>query len=160
MADQWAFLASVRKIGRPQVEQIVEDAERRGRILGVRLPPQDDGETEPWTAPPSRRREAPIVGDLPATLELVLGNQIYIPSKACILDFETDCFGSLRFRTRVLQSAGDAAFDITSHASSRAPRISRITSAARGCLDDVRKTLTELGVAWPFATNATTAVLG
>ncbi len=35
--------------------------------------------TEPWTAPPSRRRkEAPIVGDLPATLELVLGNQIYI----------------------------------------------------------------------------------
>lgn len=49
-ADQWAFLASVRKIGRPQVEQIVEDAERRGRILGGRLPPQDDEETEPWTA--------------------------------------------------------------------------------------------------------------
>ena len=42
--DQWAFLASVRKIGRSQVEQIVEDAERRGRILGVRLPPQDDEE--------------------------------------------------------------------------------------------------------------------
>jgi hypothetical protein len=38
--DQWAFLASVRKISRSQVEQIVEDAERRGRILGVRLPPQ------------------------------------------------------------------------------------------------------------------------
>jgi hypothetical protein len=60
--DQWAFLASVRKIGRPLVEAIAEDAERRGRILGVRLPPQDDGDTEPWTAPPSRRREAPIVG--------------------------------------------------------------------------------------------------
>ena len=52
--------------------QIVEDAERRGRILGVRLPLQDDEEAEPWTAPPSRRREAPIVGDLPASLELVL----------------------------------------------------------------------------------------
>src|SRR5499426_3754474 len=37
-ADQWAFLASVRQIARSQVEQIVEDAERRGRILGVRLP--------------------------------------------------------------------------------------------------------------------------
>ena len=36
-ADQWAFLASVRKIGRRQVEEIVEDAERRGRVLGVRL---------------------------------------------------------------------------------------------------------------------------
>ncbi len=55
------------------------DAERRGRILGVRLPPQDDGEDEPWTAPPSRhRKEPPIVGELPQTLELVLGNQIYI----------------------------------------------------------------------------------
>src|SRR5215510_13165065 len=76
--DQWAFLASVRKIGRSQIEQIVENAERRGHVVGVRLPPQDDVET-PWTAPPSRRRETPVVGDLPSTLELVLGNQIYIP---------------------------------------------------------------------------------
>jgi hypothetical protein len=66
--DQWSFLASVRKIGRPQVEELAADAERRGRILGVRLPPSDEGGTEPWTAPPSRRREPPIVGDLPATL--------------------------------------------------------------------------------------------
>jgi hypothetical protein len=29
--DQWAFLSSVRKIGKSQIEQIVEDAERRGR---------------------------------------------------------------------------------------------------------------------------------
>ncbi len=29
----------------------------------------------------------------------------------------------------------------------------------RGCLDDVRKTLTDLASAWPFVTNATTAVL-
>ena len=78
-ADQWAFLASVRKIGRAQVERIVQEAERRGRVLGVRLPPQDDGDDEPWTAPPSRhRKEPPIVGELPQTLELVLGNQIYI----------------------------------------------------------------------------------
>ena len=78
-ADQWAFLASVRKIGRGQVDQIVEHAERHGRVLSVRLPPRDDGEEEPWTAPPSRRgKEPPIVGDLPPRLELVLGNQIYI----------------------------------------------------------------------------------
>ena len=31
--DQWPFLASIRKIARLQAEQIVEDAERRGRIL-------------------------------------------------------------------------------------------------------------------------------
>ena len=147
-ADQWAFLASVRKIGRPQVEEIVEDAERRGRILGVRLPPQDDGETEPWTAPPSRRREAPIVGDLPATLELVLGNQIYIPKQGL----------HPGLRNRLLRLA---AFQNPEFYKAQAMRLStyskpRVIACAedlphhiglpRGCLDDVRKTLTDLGV--------------
>ena len=77
--DQWAYLASVHKIRRAHVERIVHEAERHGRILGVRLPPQDDGEDEPWTAPPSRsRKESPVVGELPETLEVVLANQIYI----------------------------------------------------------------------------------
>ncbi len=148
-ADQWAFLASVRKIGRPQVEGIVEDAERRGRILGVRLPPQDDGETEPWTAPPSRhRREPPIVGDLPATLELVLGNQIYIAKQGL----------HPGLRNRLLRLA---AFQNPEFYKAQAMRLStyskpRVIACAedlphhiglpRGCLDDVRKTLTDLGV--------------
>jgi len=81
--DQWSFLAGVRKITRAQMETIALEAERRGRILGVRLPPEDD--EEPWSAPPSRRRhDPPLVGELPKTLELVLGNQIYIPKDAVL----------------------------------------------------------------------------
>src|SRR5204863_2122655 len=38
--DQWAFLAGVRRINQAQMETIVQEAERRGRILGVRLPPE------------------------------------------------------------------------------------------------------------------------
>jgi very-short-patch-repair endonuclease len=147
-ADQWAFLASVRKIERPQVEEIVEDAERRGRILGVRLPPQDDGETEPWTAPPSRRREAPIVGDLPPTLDVVLGNQIYVPKQGL----------NPGLRNRLLRLA---AFQNPEFYKAQAMRLStynkpRVVACAedlphhiglpRGCLDDVRKTLTDLGI--------------
>jgi superfamily II DNA or RNA helicase/very-short-patch-repair endonuclease len=146
--DQWAFLACVRKIARSHVERIVEDAERRGRILGVRLPPQDDGEREPWTAPPSRRGEAPIVGDLPATLEVVLSNQIYIPKQ--------DLNPGLRNRLLRL-----AAFQNPEFYKAQAMRLStynkpRVVACAedlpqhiglpRGCLDDVRKMLTELGV--------------
>jgi hypothetical protein len=41
--DQWAFLASVQKLRAQDVEGLVGDAERRGRILGVRLPTQEDG---------------------------------------------------------------------------------------------------------------------
>jgi hypothetical protein len=81
--DQWAFLASMRRVGRAEVEAIVQEAERRGRVLGVRLPPQDDEDVEPWTAPPSRRRqEATIVGEVPDTLELVYANQIYVARTA------------------------------------------------------------------------------
>ena len=146
--DQWAFLASVRKIERPRVEEIVEDADRRGRILGVRLPQQDDEGTEPWTALPSRRREAPIVGDLPATLELVVDNQIYIPKQGL----------HPGIRNRLLRLA---AFQNPEFYKAQAMRLStyskpRVIACAedlphhiglpRGCLDDVRKTLTDLGV--------------
>ena len=147
--DQWAFLASLRRIGRVQVERIVEDAERRGRILGVRLPPQDDGDDEPWTAPPSRhRKEAPIVGALPPTVELVLGNQIYVAKEGL--------HPSLRNRLLRL-----AAFQNPEFYRAQAMRLStydkpRVVACAedhahhiglpRGCLDDVRQTLTDLGV--------------
>lgn len=56
----------------------MQEAERRGRI-GVRLPLQDDGEDEPWTAPPSRhRKDVPMLGAVPQTLELILGNQLNV----------------------------------------------------------------------------------
>src|SRR5207253_329299 len=77
--DQWAFLSTVRKVGRMRLEELVRDAERRGRLVGVRLPPVDEDDPEPmsganaspigrshqpWTEPPSRRRkEPPIAGD-------------------------------------------------------------------------------------------------
>jgi hypothetical protein len=77
--DQWAFLASLRRIGRAQVEAIVRDAEQRGRVLGVGLPLPVEDDDAPWTLSPSRRRkEPPLAGELPATLELVLADQIYI----------------------------------------------------------------------------------
>jgi superfamily II DNA or RNA helicase/very-short-patch-repair endonuclease len=148
-ADQWAFLASVRKIGRSQVERIVQDAERRGRILGVRLPPQDDGEEAPWTAPPSRhRKESPIVGELPQRLELVLGNQIYIAKDGL----------HPGLRNRLLRLA---AFQNSEFYKAQAMRLStydkpRVIACAedhahhiglpRGCLDDVCRALIDLGV--------------
>jgi len=77
-ADQWAFLSSVRRMSRAEIATIVEQASSAGRILGVRLPLDGDDE-EPWTAPPSRcKAELRIIGQMPETVEVVLGNQVYI----------------------------------------------------------------------------------
>src|SRR5207253_396729 len=51
-ADQWAFLSTVPKISQRRIEEIVRDAERRGRVVGLRLPLEDEEEDIPWTAPP------------------------------------------------------------------------------------------------------------
>jgi hypothetical protein len=57
----------------------VADAEAGGRVLGVRLPVEDENTDEPWRMPPSRRRDPPPVTEpVPKTIELVLADQIYI----------------------------------------------------------------------------------
>ena len=54
------------------------EAAAAGQIFGVQLPSTDEDD-EPWTALPSRRnKEPPIEGPLPKSVEVVLGNQIYI----------------------------------------------------------------------------------
>jgi hypothetical protein len=55
--DQWSFLSSLKRTGRTAVEDLVRDAERRRRVVGVRMPEVDEEYPEPWTAPPSRRRK-------------------------------------------------------------------------------------------------------
>jgi len=76
--DQWAYLSSIKPMTGSEVSDLVSAAAASGRILGVRLP-VDDEDDEPWTRPPSRRQpEAPLQGPFPKTVELVLGNQVYI----------------------------------------------------------------------------------
>jgi hypothetical protein len=147
-ADQWAFLAKVRRISRSRVESIAQEAERRGRVLGVRLPPQDEDD-EPWAAPPSgRRHQMPLAGELPASLELVSGNQIYIPKNAL----------HPGLRNRLLRLA---AFQNPEFYRAQAMRLStydkpRVIACAedhphhvglpRGCFEEVKQTLGALGV--------------
>lgn len=78
-ADQWTFLSSIRKLDRSTVEAIVAEAEKRGRIVGVRLAVTEEEPAAPWTLPPSRRRKEPPLADpLPNRIEIILGNQAYI----------------------------------------------------------------------------------
>lgn len=77
--DQWEFLANIRRMKRQEAEMLVEEAIKRGHVVGVRMVVADENENEPWTAPPSRQsKPMPITGPLPEMIELVLNNQIYV----------------------------------------------------------------------------------
>ena len=51
--DQWSFLSGLRRLSATELATIVDKAGRQGRIVGLRLP-LDDEDEEPWTAPPSQ----------------------------------------------------------------------------------------------------------
>ena len=77
--DQWAFLSSLRRLSLAEASEITDEAGRQGRVVGLRLP-NDDEDEEPWTAPPSRRLPLPrIAAPLPDRVDAILGDRIYIP---------------------------------------------------------------------------------
>lgn len=79
--DQWRYLSSVRRLPLGDCEQIVREAAREGKILGVdaRWFETEEDAREPWRLPPSRRRpDAPVEGPLPAAAEIVLANRVFI----------------------------------------------------------------------------------
>ncbi len=148
--DQWEFLSSIHKISRGEVEEVVRRAEAKGKVIGVRLVPEgDEEEATPWMAPPSwRRKDTPIAGPLPRTLELTLANQIYIAKEEL----------PPALRNRLIRLA---AFQNPEFYRAQAMRLStygkpRIIACAedypkhiglpRGCLDDLLQTLSGLNI--------------
>jgi hypothetical protein len=64
-------------------EEIVAEAQRKGDLIGVRMSVADGEDAQdPWTLPPSRKRkERPIEGPLPKTVQIVRANLVYVESK-------------------------------------------------------------------------------
>ena len=76
--DQWAYLASLGRCALETVERVVEAAESTGRVLGVRMPVDDEEADEPWRLTPSRRRAPPAISaSMPAQLRVVLADQLW-----------------------------------------------------------------------------------
>ena len=147
-ADQWAYLSSIRRMPAKDVTALVATASDQGRILRVRIP-LTDNEDEPWAAPPSRKRSEPAIdGPLPGTIELVLGNCVYID--------RTNLPSALV--SRLIRIAAFQNPEFYAAQAMRLPTFGkpRIISCAelfpkhvalpRGCLDDVRAELDGLGI--------------
>jgi superfamily II DNA or RNA helicase len=80
--DQWAFLASVRRMTPTEVEDLAREAVRRGQVLGVRSTRTEDDAGAPWERPPSGRvRPAPITSPLPKIVRAVLAQRLFVASE-------------------------------------------------------------------------------
>ena len=76
--DQWAYLSTIKRITLIELNQLVEKAEQQNRILGVKLP-IDEEDGEPWKMSPSRKiKEISINESLPKRVTIILGNQLFI----------------------------------------------------------------------------------
>jgi len=146
--DQWAFLSGVGKIDLATVEQIVRNAERQGRIIGVRIALPDEEDAEPWTLSPSRRKEIRLDGPLPKSLELVLGDQIYLSKEQLTPALRNQLLRLAAFQNPEFYKA--QAMRLPTHGKPRivccAEDHPQHVALPRGCLDDVQTLLAELCV--------------
>ena len=77
--DQWAYLSSLPRLSADMAARIAEEAELSGRILGVRLPIDDEHADEPWKMSPSRRSASrPIDAAIPQRIKIVISDQVYV----------------------------------------------------------------------------------
>ena len=77
--DQWAYLSSLPRLSADTVFRIADEAELSGRILGVRMPVDDEHADEPWRMLPSRRSEPRrIEAAIPRSIKVVVADQVYI----------------------------------------------------------------------------------
>ena len=77
--DQWAFLSTLSRLTHAQAIAVVEAADRQDQVIDLRQPLDEENE-EPRGEPPSRLKLVPdIAAPLPKSLDVVMGNQIYIP---------------------------------------------------------------------------------
>jgi len=147
--DQWAFLSSIERMTRSQVEAVVNQASTRGGILGVRMVATDEDNSEPWLDPPSRyRKELPISGPLPRQVELVLGNQVYIEKETLPPGLKNRLIRLTAFQNPEFYKAQAMRFPTFDK-----PRIihccedfPRYIGIPRGCLEEVISLLESLGI--------------
>lgn len=149
--DPWAHLAQIRRIPRSTLEQQVERADRRNRVLPVaRVAMEDDTNlAQPWnhSSRPADPTAIPRISQ-PTRLELVLADQIYVP--------RTELPPALRVRLLRLAAFQNPQFYLAQ--SMRLPTYGtpRVISCAeefpehvalpRGCQTDLERLLDSVGI--------------
>ncbi|MFB9984854.1 DEAD/DEAH box helicase family protein [Mesorhizobium kowhaii] len=145
--DQWAFLSVLPRLSADAVSRLVDEAETVGRVLGVRMPVEDESADEPWRVTPSRRVPVRIDEPLPGRIKIVLADQIYVertglPSTMVALIIRLAAFQNPEFyRAQAMRLPTFNKPRIISCAELHPSHV----SLPRGCLDDVTRLIRDHG---------------
>lgn len=71
--DQWTLLASIKKIASQDIENLVNQAEAKGRVVGVRLDIPEEENRKPWRP----ATQLPVIEPV-KEIHLVISNEIFI----------------------------------------------------------------------------------
>ena len=147
-ADQWAFLSGLERLSLAEAEAIAGEAARQSRVVGLRLP-LDNEDEEPWTAPPSGRKPLPVVaGSLPERVDGVLADQIYLPRAGLPPSLTNRLIRLAAFQNPAFYSAQAmrrSTFGIPRIVAC-AELLSHHIALPRGCRETMEQSLEELGV--------------
>jgi len=147
--DQWAYLSTIGRLSRGEVMSIVAEAAVMGQIIGLGLPSMEEDD-EPWAALPSRRRkEPPIEAELPGSVEVVLGNQVYIDRVELPPALVNRIVRLAAFQNPEFYAAQAMRLPIFGKPRiiSCAELFSKHVALPRGCLDDLLGLLRDTGIA-------------
>ena len=149
--DQWAFLASLRRMGPDEVEVLARQAVESGQVIGVRSGEllDDEAASAPWLRPPSGRKDPPqIKGPLPRRVRTVLSQLLFVETTGLpsplinqikrLAAFQNPEFykkQAMRLSTALTPRVINCAEDLPQH-----------VGLPRGCLAGLQALLGELGV--------------
>ena len=144
--DQWAALSSAARIPSEMLEQLVSGAEGRGRITGVRMVAMDEDAAEPWRSKPAK--PAIATTDTPASLDIVIADQIYIPKDGVGPSLRNAIIRLAAFQNPEFYKAQAMRLPVYDKPRiiSCAEDFPQHTALPRGCLDELLELLASLRV--------------
>ncbi|MDO8501470.1 MAG: DEAD/DEAH box helicase family protein [Gemmatimonadaceae bacterium] len=152
-ADQWEYLASVERHTAAALELLAREAEKSGRILGVRAVRETDTQPEdqPWELAPSpmESQSRRLTDPVPECVAAVIAQRLFVPLVGLPSSLITQikqlaAFQNPEFyqKQRLRLSTHD-----TPRIVSCAEELPAHISLPRGCLDDLQALLASYGVA-------------
>jgi superfamily II DNA or RNA helicase len=147
-ADQWAFLAGLARIPAATAELVAREAQRQGRVLGVRFAAVDEDDDAPWTRSPSGRLPRTAVRvPLPDVVRIVRGQRLFVEKAGLPGGFVTElrrlaAFQNPEFYKKQAMHLGTRG---TPRVVTCAEESGSFLSLPRGCEPDVVALVTECG---------------